>query len=378
MMSATLSPSQIVYLTPYSKTGPVHGGKIRANQISKILGELDSNLEVIGLGDRDFKARPSTFDLTGISRALVGDLEMFERNYEISEKDYSNLKLIVFEQPWSWSEVKELKRKYPKVRIVYSSQNIEFQLKGKILSKYVGGRANSIVEEIRNIEIDIANTVDRVIVVSEQDGDWYSQFTRQEPVLAPNGAVTRSHFPSTKSEENVSRALVVGSAHPPNIEGCLKFLSDPDLWMPQNSRIVVAGSLATALYDHWGHLKNRWGHQCVELIPEVSDLDLALLLEECNVILLPIAYGGGTNLKSAEALVAGRPIVASPQAFRGFEKYIEEPSIKIAYTNMEFKILTSARLIAPRISSIERNISELLWISTLRSFETSVLELINE
>lgn len=365
-------------MTPYSKNGPVHGGKIRARQITDILGGIDSDLEVIDLGDRDYRYRPSKFDLTGIPRALIGDLEIFERDYALSKGIYGNLKIIVFEQPWSWVEVKELKKKYPNSKIVYSSQNIEFQLKDKILTKYLGNQAKSIVEEIRKIEIEIAAAVDRVVVVSEIDQDWYSQFTKLTPILAPNGAVKRALPTDIRTGSYPSRALVVGSAHPPNIEGCLKFLSDPDLWMPPNSQIVVAGSLATALFDHWGQIKNRWGEFCVQLIPEISDSDLTQLLEECNVILLPITYGGGTNLKSAEALVSGRPIVASPQAFRGFESFIEDSAVNIAQSNMEFKILTCARLIGSRIATRERETSTLLWNSTLQSLASGVLELIND
>ena len=370
-------PNQILYLTPYSKTTPVHGGKIRAHQIADILGGLDSNLEILELGDCDYRFRPSKFDLSGIPSTLVGDLEMFERDYALSEKNYTNLKLIVFEQPWSWYEVKDLKKKYPNSKIVYSAQNIEFQLKGKILTQYLGNQASSIVEEIRKIEIEIANTVDRVVVVSEIDAEWYSQFTRRDPVLAPNGAVKRVPSPKIGTGSNQSKALVVGSAHPPNIEGCLKFLSDPDLWMPPNAQIVVAGSLAAALIDHWGQIRNRWGQPCVEFIPEVSDSELTQLLDESNVILLPIAYGGGTNLKTAEALVAGRPIVASHQAFRGFEGFTGDSGVKIAQSNMEFKIFTCARLIGSRIPTKEREISDLLWNSTLRSLASCVLELIN-
>jgi glycosyltransferase involved in cell wall biosynthesis len=375
--STDSSPTQVLYLTPYSKAGPVHGGKIRANQISKILASLDPNLEIIALGDRDFSPRPLRFDLNGISQAVVGDLEMLHRNYEVSEKNYSNLKIVVFEQPWCWNEVKEVKRKYPNVKIIYSAQNIEFQLKDKILLNYLGDRSKSIIGEIRNLEIEIAKTVDRVVVVSEHDRDWYSQFT-QKTILAPNGAVKRNNVPDQGAESDLSSALIVGSAHPPNIEGCLKFLSDVDLWIPPNSRIVIAGSLAAALSGPWGNLRNRWGDICVQLIPEVSDIELGVLLEKCKVILLPIPYGGGTNLKSAEALVAGRPIVASPQSFRGFEHYTEDPLVKIAETVLEFKIFTIARLIGKRIPTKDRDITKILWDSTLDSLANSFQELIND
>jgi glycosyltransferase involved in cell wall biosynthesis len=366
-----------LHLIPYSPNGPIHGGKIRANEISKVLARVDPNLEVIHLGDSDYKERSPLLDLSAIPKSLVGDLEMLQKDFDLSSIEFPDLKIIVFEHPWLWNEVKSLKRKYPNVKIVYSSHNVEYQLKDEILFKFFGQRAGLIPDAIKSIEIDISRNVDRVLVVSQQDRDWYSQFTKLEPILAKNGTRQRSTILKSNSGKLGSKALVVGSAHPPNIEGCLKFLSDPDLWMPKNAKIIVVGSLASALSAHWGHLRNRWGEVCVELIPEVDDLGLTQLLQECSVILLPIAYGGGTNLKSAEALVSGRPIVASSQSFRGYEEYTHSPLVNIAKTNLEFKVKVTAILIGERIASVERNISKLYWNSTLGSIEPTIQELIN-
>lgn len=369
---------QILHLIPYSAYGPTHGGKIRANEISKVLARIDPNVQAIHLGDATYKESARQLDLMAIPRSLIGDLEMLQKDFELSSLEFPNLRIIVFEHPWLWNEVKSLKRKYPSVKIVYSSQNVEYQLKDEILFKYLGQRANLIVDAIKSIEVEISKDVNRVLVVSQQDKDWYSQFTQLEPVLAKNGTRQRTSFLNPNSGKLGSNALVIGSAHPPNIEGCLKFLNDPDLWMPNDAKIIVVGSLAAALSANWGHLKNRWGEVCVELIPEVDDLGLTQLLQECSVILLPIAYGGGTNLKTAEALVSGRPIVASTQSFRGFEEYIQSPHVIIAETSLEFKIKVIALLIGERIVSENRDSSKLFWDSTLGSIEATIQELVND
>jgi hypothetical protein len=96
------------------------------------------------------------------------------------------------------------------------------------------------------------------------------------------------------------------------------------------------------------------------------------------VILLPIAYGGGTNLKTAEALVSGRPVVASIESFRGYEDYIKSPLVKIAETNLDFKTLTTSRLMRTRIASVDRDTSKLHWDATLDSIKTAILELVND
>lgn len=46
-----------------------------------------------------------------------------------------------------------------------------------------------------------------------------------------------------------------------------------------------------------------------------------------HAALLPIDFGGGSNLKTAEALASGRWIVATSTALRGFEPFHDEPGI---------------------------------------------------
>ena len=47
-------------------------------------------------------------------------------------------------------------------------------------------------------------------------------------------------------------------------------------------------------------------------------------------MLLPITYGGGSNLKTAEALLTGHPIIATAKAFRGCEVFTDMPGMIIA------------------------------------------------
>jgi glycosyltransferase involved in cell wall biosynthesis len=103
----------------------------------------------------------------------------------------------------------------------------------------------------------------------------------------------------------------------------------------------------------------------VDLISGVTELDLSRLINGCHVILLPIAYGGGTNLKTAEALTSGRPIVASQQAFRGFNKYTGEKLVSVVDRSLEFKIETINKLMQPKQSFIPRNVKDLEWENTL-------------
>ncbi len=52
---------------------------------------------------------------------------------------------------------------------------------------------------------------------------------------------------------------------------------------------------------------------------------------------MPITQGGGTNLKTAEALWSGRHVVATTTAMRGFEVFIGQQGIHVTNNPAIFK-----------------------------------------
>ena len=365
MHLANLGEVEVLQLLPYANDGDIHGGKIRAREIRSTLLREQAKIETVFLADQQFIQKSDEFNLSGVPHSLVADVNLLNCNFNLSKIKMPNLRIILFEQPWAWNEVKRLKISNPKALVVYSGHNVEYQLKERILKPLYGRQAVDIANQIRKIEIEIAVMADYILTVSQEDANWYSKFSRNTPIVAQNGTSISEALAHAESESDFAYGLVVGSAHPPNIEGCLKFLSEPELWLPKSTRIVVAGSLSNALRDRWHALQNRWGQSCVELISGVSDLDLSRLINGCNVMLLPIAYGGGTNLKTAEALTSGRPIVASQQAFRGFKEYSGEKFVSVVDNSLEFKIETINKLMQPQQSFVPRNVNDLEWENTL-------------
>lgn len=377
MQLANSGEVEVLQLLPYANDSGIHGGKIRAREIRSALLTEQAKIETVFLGDLQFIQESDEFNLNGIPPSLVGDVNLLNCNFKLSKIKLPNLRIILFEQPWAWSEVKRLKISNPKAVVIYSGQNVEHQLKERILKPQYGRRAVEIANQIRRIEIEIAVMADYIFTVSQEDANWYSKFSKNAPIVAQNGTSISETIAHSEYESDSPYGLVVGSAHPPNIEGCLKFLSEPQLWLPKSTRIVVAGSLSLALRDSWHSLQNRWGQSCVELISGVTDLDLSRLISGCHVMLLPIGYGGGTNLKTAEALTSGRPIVASQQAFRGFKEYSGAKFVSMVDNSLEFKIETINKLMQPKQSFIPRNVHDLKWEKTLASIKILYRDIMN-
>ncbi|MDR3463863.1 MAG: glycosyltransferase family 4 protein, partial [Beijerinckiaceae bacterium] len=106
--------------------------------------------------------------------------------------------------------------------------------------------------------------------------------------------------------------LFVGSNHLPNIKGLRWFLDE--VFLPNLAKhrktLVVAGSVTDG---------GEWPTSpYIVYLGRVGDL--APLYAATRIVLLPILEGGGSSVKTAEALVHGVPIVATSSALRGIDQ----------------------------------------------------------
>lgn len=168
-----------------------------------------------------------------------------------------------------------------------------------------------------------------------------------------------------------SYAIFVGSAHAPNAIGFWEMLSSSFAYLKPDQIIVVVGSVSYILHQYApkdSPLMQHINEEKLKLLGEVSDEVLGTLLEGASVILLPITMGGGSNLKSAEAIVANRPTVATTTAVRGFEFAHELSNFMIVDQQKDFiKAIQQAFLLTPSALSKEEQKmrSRLYWGLTL-------------
>lgn len=102
----------------------------------------------------------------------------------------------------------------------------------------------------------------------------------------------------------------------------------------------------------------------------VSQPCLEGLLNGANCIVLPLTQGGGTNLKTAEALWAGKHIVATTVAMRGFERFIGARGVHLADDSATFKRALRVAMESEPLRLSEQEIDErrsVLWENCLDS-----------
>jgi hypothetical protein len=111
----------------------------------------------------------------------------------------------------------------------------------------------------------------------------------------------------------------------------------------------------------------------VHFFPEIDDRQLWAIKSACHGALLPILAGGGSNLKTAEALTLGKWVVATPTALRGFEAFAQAEGVIVANNRRDFHRGMARVLCSPplEISEASRKARDALHWDSL--FERSKL-----
>ncbi len=141
--------------------------------------------------------------------------------------------------------------------------------------------------------------------------------------------------------------------------------------IPPHMNMVVVGGVNVLFDNHDEFIKWKdLNKHKIKQLYDVTDGQLQVILNGSQAILLPICSGGGTNLKTAEALVSNKYIIGTEVSFRDFESYIDE-SVCIARTRKEFQSAIR-NFVPPGIEKKRKDCHLLLWEHTLGAIETIV------
>jgi len=367
----------VLILSTYSFAKPRHGGQVRLANIVKsyeAMGWLVSSVAVcesnssasVGadLGPHDFYfPNEAPYDLVN-GKKIPFAKDYLSGRYAASEgvgfkrlcKNLpSRIDVIQVEQPWMWPAACAIRQlpQYANALLVYSSHNIEAPLKRAILDSYQVADADDFVREIEQLERAICAQADLCLAVTSADLEVLKSYGATEVILAKNGIAPWFALPERVDYwrarlPSAPWLLYVASAHPPNFTGFTDCVGEALGAIPPDSRLVVAGSVGPHLQAVLE--KTRWGKLNTSrllVLGEVSDLDLAAIKHLAHAFLLPIEQGGGSNIKTAEALFSGAYVIATPAALRGFEDLMSLPEVFTARSPQEFQAAIQAVLCQP-------------------------------
>jgi hypothetical protein len=159
----------------------------------------------------------------------------------------------------------------------------------------------------------------------------------------------------------------VGSAHPPNAAGFLALCQD---WLSpaRGASLTVAGGVCDALQVP---LAESVRNGRLILLGQLDQARLDQALDAASFMVLPILDGGGTNIKTAEALASGKPVLATTLALRGYESFQDLAGVYIADDPANFGValdrLSHGVAAPPRSAADAARLAQLAWPAQLAS-----------
>ncbi|CAN5371887.1 N/A [soil metagenome] len=376
---------RILLIANYPIKNPMHGGQKRAAAMYREYKKTFSAVKFVAVFVREHYPDYSAGDiyLTGKwaekvrEDHLTSDIQVARAMTENPSVKRRLKRLILSFKP----DIIEVEQVFPYIglrevlkelgvspKIVFNSQNAEAPMRRDIMA--IGNAAqkdiNAAVGIIHEAEAELAQTADYISAVSQNDCSYYEGLGAKDCKLAPNGisATTASekslqYWKNYFSVRGVKKTvLFVASAHLPNVQGLNKVVGRRLGYLDFDTRLILAGSVGRNFKEHidasTNILDKTFWRRAID-VGTLSEELLSGLLQFADVILLPLVDGGGSNLKTAEAILSGKKVVGTTFAFRGYEQYQTLPNVWVTKDAREFRAKVSEALKTP---SVDRTLNE--------------------
>lgn len=205
---------------------------------------------------------------------------------------------------------KSLRLKFPSIKIFSFFHNVEYVFFRQVI---IYDRSYFLFYRIFMAymsEIYICKYSDKIIALNKRDAELIKSFYRRSPeIIIPISLENTYSVPDKFAANTHKVGLFVGSYFFQNIKAIDWFTKEvlPKVEM----KLLIVGSGMDKLTAKYRGQKN------IEIYSNVPDL--TPYYEQANFVILPIFWGGGMKIKTAEALMYGKFIVGTDEAFMGYD-----------------------------------------------------------
>lgn len=228
-----------------------------------------------------------------------------------------------------------VKRHFPEVKIITFFHNIERQYAEQFIKvSYL--KAIPFYLRVRIYEKMAVKYSDYIITLNERDSELLKHFYGREsdllmPTTLEDRFVENNKEPSI--DDDIIDFLFVGTAFYPNVEGMQWFINKV-LPKVEGKLCIVGKNMSPSIFSN---LNDR-----VSIFGFVDDL--ADYYRKAKMVVSPIFHGGGMKTKTAEALMWGKLILGSKEAFEGYvidSNCMIECNTEIEFINAINKYITN-------------------------------------
>ncbi|TDL51864.1 glycosyltransferase [Paenibacillus dendritiformis] len=244
------------------------------------------------------------------------------------ERIVSDVDFIVLAHPYFSTVVEKYKGQKS---VIYDSHNVEYLLKKSMLKDNTTSR--DLLQKLKETEQLACSISDYIYTCSNEDLDNMEDLyniDRSKATVVPNGVdVSSSQYQSPNDRETIKRKLgiteekiivFIGSWHKPNLEAAEFIIQMATKLMEY--KFILMGSLG-------GAFSNRSLPTNVVMTGLVEEKLKAAIYSIADIAINPMINGSGTNLKIAEYMSHGIPVISTDVGARGYD-FDEKEQIVIA------------------------------------------------
>ena len=231
----------------------------------------------------------------------------------IDETDYKSIKELndkyrfdlVFFDTSIYGKIIDI---FKKAKTVVFFHNCEYDYNSVRFGKKFGIKKSIYLKSIFKNESYLVNNADYRIVFLKRDSDRMKLiYGKAADLIVPLG-IDDKYLRKKRTNKKGKYCLLFGAVGTANVEGYRWFIENvaPDL----QCKTVVAGKG----FDKYS---KTWGSEKVEVQGFVNDVES--LYEDALMVVVPLFSGGGMKVKVVEALMYGKYIIGTNEAFAGFD-----------------------------------------------------------
>lgn len=310
---------KIVYLTTENLYGSINSGSLQCSYGNlKLLEKLavDQNIFHVFLGDKSKKIDDYKYEYRRVEgRVNKFLLSIINRRFLFPTIEHKIVKLILMQNPdvifyegpyWAYI-VKKLKKRLSETKFILFMHNVEKiyykNLVEKSSSYKILYRVTCTCEELS------IKCADKIICLNERDNKQLKElYNRSSDLLLPIHMKDQFNECKVINGSFDKTLLFVGSLFPPNYDGIKWFIENVMDELKEYKLVVVGRGFE--------NVAKELERKNVEIIGSVENLQEYYY--EYPVLVMPILYGAGMKVKTAEALMYGKTIIGSKEALEGY------------------------------------------------------------
>jgi glycosyltransferase involved in cell wall biosynthesis len=228
--------------------------------------------------------------------------------------------------------------------VVYSCQNVEHRLLRELERFQPDWKRSKLCSaQVRDLEVKAVELAVAVTTIAETDRRMMLDEYGKDSTVVPNGS-TLADGSVRRSGERIDFAFA-GSSYWPNVEGFARIATPSLAFLPPTTRIHVAGSASHEILRNKAIDRRHSINASRLTLHGFVDADtLARLMGSATAVIVPVFIGEGSNLKSADALASGAPVIMTERATRGYEDVlaVDSEGVSVVESAEQFRAAMAA------------------------------------